>query len=152
MLIKAGAPVKHSWQKAEPAREDTAEEDSLTEFLEDPESPTLSLEPPESPDRLVLNPPDDEDHINRRRRLIAQTPEQPLVECDKLSSTVIETPAIAESSHIATLLLLAFALLLGYLFCRCIKSRRSRPRALAYPVGLLGGPADVSEVAPNHDA
>lgn len=143
MLIKAGAPVKHSWQKAEPAREDTAEEDSLTEFLEDPESPTLSLEPPESPDRLVLNPPDDEDHINRRRRLIAQTPEQPLVECDKLSSTVIETPAIAESSHVVPAMLFALALLIGYLFFRCVKARRTKPRPLAYPRGLLGGEAEA---------
>lgn len=72
--------------------------------------------------------------------------------CDKLSSIETQTPAIAESSHVSTLLLLAFALFLGYLFYRYVKARRSRPKALAYPVGLLGAPSDVRlSLATNHD-
>jgi len=84
------------------------------------------------------------------RRLIAQTPE-PLVDCAKLTSNM-ETPAIAVSSDVLTLLVLAFALLLGFLFYRCVKARRSRPRVLAYPVGLLGAPIEARQnLASNHD-
>lgn len=71
------------------------------------------------------------------RRLIAPTPEQPLVDCYKLSAET-ETPAIADSSYIPAMLFLALALLVGYLFFRCVKARR-KPRPLAYPRGLLGG-------------
>jgi len=85
-----------------------------------------------------------------RRRLIAQTPE-PLVKGAMLTSTVpVETPAIAESSpleHVPTLLFVFLALFIGYLFYRCVKARRSQPRPLAYPVGLLGAEAEPE----NHD-
>merc|ERR1712096_464919 len=81
------------------------------------------------------------DSKKRQRRLIAPTPEHPLVECHKLSSTMeTETQAIAESSYVPALLFVALALLVGYLFFRCVKARR-RARPLAYPRGLLGGEA-----------
>merc|ERR1711964_618162 len=68
------------------------------------------------------------------RRLIAQTPE-PLVEGAQLTSN-IETPAIAESSHVPALLFVVLALFIGYLFFRCVKTRRTK--SFAYPLGLLG--------------
>jgi len=87
---------------------------------------------------------------NNSRRLIAQTPE-PLVDGAKLTSN-IETPAIAVSSDVLTLLTLVFAFFLGFLFYRCVKARRSRPRVLAYPVGLLGAPIEARQnLASNHD-
>jgi hypothetical protein len=75
-----------------------------------------------------------------RRRLIVQKTELPLANPmdEKLSCDSMETPAIAESSHVPALLLIAFAMFLGYLFFRCVKARRRTARPLAYPVGLLG--------------
>jgi hypothetical protein len=72
------------------------------------------------------------------RRLIAQEDEPLANLMDEKLPVATETPAIAESSHVPALLLIAFAMFLGYLFFRCVKARRRTARPLAYPVGLLG--------------
>merc|ERR1712096_380895 len=75
--------------------------------------------------------------FRRRLNATAQTPEPLVGSCQLTSNTVI-----TESSHFSAMLFLALALLVGYLFFRCVKARRN-PRPLAYPRGLLGGDVEA---------